>query len=234
MKTFAKISSFAGASFLTISGANALAVDGNFTPTKWEVTFYEIGLTNTSDTSRRFQIFSGEQTIDLASNNWNELSSGVTPSAGIWNAIYVITSNTIKVAGNNGSCYVKSGNQTSSTGGFTGVTTTNSASAGDANITWSSFLGSSSTNPNISTTINGSATSVIIYSTNSSAPVTPTIVAANRFLFIGTGGISVNTTGSPKGTVRMNFGLGNSMTFSGSCTQLSYNNMTYALAVDEY
>lgn len=235
MKTLRKLALITTVScaFASTNAAKAQALDGNFTPTKFEVTFYEIGLTNTADTSKRFKIFSGEQTVDLASNNWNVLSDGVAPVPGNWNAIYVLTSNTVKVGGNNGSCYVKGGSQTSASG-FTGVTTTNAANAGNANITWSSFSGNSSTNPNISTTINGSATSLTLYSTNSSDPTTPTVTSANRFFFVGTGGISVDTTGSPKGLVRMNFGLANSMTFSGSCSVLSYSNMSYALAVDEY
>jgi len=231
MKTLTKFSALATTSFLTVAGGNTLAADGNFTPTKFEVTFYEIGLTNSSDATNRFKIFSGEQVVDIANNRQTIMSQGVAPVRGTWNAIYVITSNTVRVAGNNGSCYVKAGNATSSTN-HTGVTTTNSASAGDANITWSSFLGRSSSNPNIRTTINGSVTNLTIYTTNSSDLVTPTTVSANRFLFVGTG-ISVNTTGSPNGTITMDYRLTNALSFEASCTELGYNGLTYALGVVE-
>jgi len=231
MKTLTKFSALATTSFLTVAGGSTLAADGNFTPTKFEVTYYEIGLTNSSDTTNRFKIFSGEQVVDIANSRQTIMSQGVAPARGTWDTVYVITSNTVKVAGNNGSCYVKAGNSTSSTS-HTGVTTTNSASAGDANITWSSFLGSSSSNPNIKTTINGSVTNLTIYTTNSSNPVSPTTVSADRFLFIGTG-ISVNTTGSPTGTITMGHQIANSFRFRNSCTELGYNGLIYSLGAVE-
>jgi hypothetical protein len=234
MKTAKAITLASSAAFLFLS-SGARAVDGNFTPNKFEVTFYEIGLTNTSNTSNRFKIFSGEQVVDLASNNTNILSSGAIPSQGNWNAIYAIISNTVRVGGNNGSCYVRSGTASTNLNYFNGVTTSNSANAGNASVTWSSFAGNSSTNPNISTSLNGTqASSVSLYTTNSASPETPTLVSTNRFLFLGSGGISVTTTSNSRGTVQMNFGLRNAMTFANSCTELSYSNMSYGLSVQEF
>jgi hypothetical protein len=230
MKLIQKLSLLCIAAFSIGSGPSY-----GFTPDLFEVTFYEIGLTNSSNRALRFKIFSGNATVDLMSTNTSILSSGVVPTPGTWNEIYVITSNTIRVAGNDGTCYVRTGNASSSENDFTGVSTNNSALAGPANLTWTDFSGSSGPeNPSVSTSLNGTrATSVVIYTTNSGDPAAPTVNNANRFLFAGSGGISVTTNEGSKGFVQMNFGLSNSMYFANSCGNLSYSNSTYGLSVGE-
>jgi len=83
-----------------------------FTPSLFEITFYEIGLRN-SQTSARAAIFKNESgaTIDLAiPASMRDLASNTPFANGNWDQVYSITSNTQRYAGGESTgCFIRQG-----------------------------------------------------------------------------------------------------------------------------
>ena len=213
---------------------------GDFTPSKFEITFYEIGLVNENDTSNRFKVFESTngQTVDVAASGTNKLlTSNVQPKAGTWTHVYMVMNNEINVSGTDGSCYITSGSSTTLDTDFSDVTSTNSSNAGTANIKWMQFgsTGAGPADPNLATVVNGrAATDVEIYLTNSSDLLTATLTDPNRMVFYGTITEFTTKAGNAGGEVEMSFGLTNAMSMNAGCTTVNYESASYGLSVLEY
>ena len=212
---------------------------GDFTPSKFEVTFYEIGLVNENDTSNRFKVFESTdgKAVNIAGSGSNELlSSNIQPKAGTWTHIYMVINNIINVSGTDGSCYITSGSSTTLDTDFENVTSTNSSNAGTASIQWLQFGGGGATgDPRVGTVVNGrAATDVEIYLTNSSDLLTATLTDPNRMVFYGTITEFTTKAGNAGGEVEMSFGLTDSMSMNAGCTTVNYESASYGLSVLEY
>ena len=240
MKNFLKriIPSIASSAILLSNQPYARA--GDFTPSKFEVTFYEIGLVNENDTSKRFKVFESTsgQTVDVAASGTNKLlTTNVQPKAGTWTHVYMVMNNEINVSGNDGSCYITSGSSTTLDTDFSDVTSTNSSNAGTANIKWMQFGGNGAgpADPNVATVVNGrAATDVEIYLTNSSDLLTATLTDPNRMVFYGTITEFTTLAGNAGGEVEMSFGLTNAMSMDSACTTVNYESTSYGLSVLDY
>ncbi len=213
---------------------------GDFTPSKFEVTFYEIGLVNENDTSNRFKVFESTdgQTVDVSASGTNKLlTTNVQPKAGTWTHVYMVMNNEIDVSGTDGSCYLTSGSSTSLASDFENVTSTDSSNAGTASIKWMQFGTDQAgpTDPNLATVVNGrAATDVQIYLTNSSDLLTATLTDPNRMVFYGTITEFTTKAGNAGGEVEMSFGLTDSMSMNAGCTTVNYESASYGLSVLEY
>lgn len=215
---------------------------GEFTPTKLELTFYEIGLVNENDADNRFKVFESADgtSVDVASPGVNKvLSSGIKPKAGTWTHLYGIVSPSWKASGTDGSCYLTSGSDTSTNYVFAGVTSTNSANAGTATMTYSqlSIDGAGPSEQAISQTFNGTpAGNMYIYLANSSDLFTPTLVDPDRLIFYGKLTTPFTTrAGNAGGEVENSFTLENSYVMNAACTEITGSGKAkYGLSVLEY
>jgi len=105
------VSAISGCALIPGSGAGS-PLNKNFTPSLFEITFYEIGLRN-SQTSARAAIFKNESgaIIDLAIPASMRGLAPNTPFAdGNWDQVYTIVSNTQRYAGGEGTgCFIRQG-----------------------------------------------------------------------------------------------------------------------------
>tara|TARA_B100000212_G_C27278254_1_gene491947 strand:+ start:121 stop:888 length:768 start_codon:yes stop_codon:yes gene_type:complete len=221
-----------------------------FTPTKFLVKFYSLGLSN-PDRSKLFKVFDNSEGVEVdlsKSGSISNLASGVKPVEGTYTHIYGVVSNTNTIAGSTGTCYIKAGsyNKKSVNGGsLTGwaAHTTNESESGDALLTEQEFIpGTGSFGPvipNTSISVQGTkVSSMRLYLTNSSAPYTPSNdsnLSRDRSLYFGELPSPIIIKDASKGEVIITFDSRDGGTFDDNCSlgmDLINNKFTFSIIQD--
>jgi len=186
-----------------------LMAEVSFRPTKFALTFYQIGFEN-STTGERWPIFNDSNGKVVDFNNQNEINdlvSNVKAKEGTWDTIYSLVSNSQVVNGSKDGCYMKSGTFTPNGSYDYDATTTNIALAGEATIVETSLGDSSPRGPvetDVTLSVNGEAVqSFKIALVNSSNPVVGGGGSVNRRLFYGTLSTPIDTKSKQEGTIWM-------------------------------
>ena len=198
----------------------------HFTPTKYLVKFYQMGLIN-PQTLQAFEILNSSTGVEVdlsKKGNVSTLARGVKPLPGTYTHIYGLVSNTYVVAGSNGTCYTKAGSYNkSSVLGMTGwaAVTTNKSESGEAVITEQSFLNGNANfgpvTPNTLINVQGNpVTSMALYLTNSSNPY---VISnnPNRSLYLGELPSPITVNNTSKGEIIITFDSTNGGSFDNNC-----------------
>ena len=217
-----------------------LKADGVFQPTKLAIDFYEIGLRN-STTEKLMPVFKNDNglNIDLVSGaGEEELANGISlDSTGTYDQMYVLTSNSPVISGNDGDgCYIKAGSYEDNDGEWAAATT-DSSLAGDATLTETGFGGSDSdygpVNPAVTTYFNGTqTTSLVEYLVNGDNKTPGAGGTLNRYLFVGVLANSIDLSQVKEGTVWISVETSDTSEMSESCTVYEWNNTKFTLSVE--
>ena len=234
-------------SLITLSsliGLPALA-EQRFTPTKFLVKFYSMGLSN-ANRSQIFEVLNSSEGVEVDLSKQGEISklaTGIKPEPGTYTHIYGVVANTNTVAGSVGNCYMKAGSyDKTSAGGATGwaAHTTNQSESGDAVLTEQDFSPGNGSfgpvTPNTSISVQGSKVdSMELYLTNSSAPFTTSNdinLSRDRSLYFGqlTSPITINE--KSQGQVIITFDSTDGAAFDDNCSvgmDLDNNKFTFSI-----
>jgi len=235
---FASITSFL---FSAVHPATARA-DGIFRPSTFKITFYEIGIRNSS-TGALLPVFKESNGIeyDLSSPNVTfNPPSNFSLVPGSYDQLYVLTSNVLKISGNDGTCFITGGASQTQNDGDWAVVQTGNAGAGEATITENGFnsggvydLGP--VTPAVSAAVNGTATSTLAqYLVSSSNPVPGGGGTVNRFLFIGGLANSINLDASTTTkTVGITIDTSQSGRITGNCAVYRFSLTKFALTIKD-
>ena len=211
-----------------------------FSPTQFKVTFYKMGLENSS-TGERWAIFdnSNGQEVDFSQpNSISSLATGVVAVSGTWDRIFAITSNSQTVSGSttSNSCFVKAGSYTKSQFGEYRAATAISGLAGVATIiedTFSATAGVIDVSPVdtlVSSEFNGDQVSDLkVALVSSSNPVVGGGGTINRRLFFGTLPQPINTSTKKDGTIWITVDPTNR--FEDSCSTYTEDGIKFNLSV---
>ena len=213
-----------------------------FSPTQFKVTFYKMGLENSS-TGERWAVFdnSNGQEVDFSQpGSISSLATGVVAVSGTWDRIFAITSNSQTVSGSttSNSCFVKAGSYTKSQfgGGGYPATTADSGLAGVATIiedTFSATAGVIDVSPVdtlVSSEFNGDQVSDLkVALVSSSNPVVGGGGTINRRLFFGTLPQPINTNTKKDGTIWITVDPTNR--FEDSCSTYTEDGIRFNLSV---
>jgi hypothetical protein len=208
-----------------------------FRPSVFKVTFYEIGLRDSTTGERNpvFQNPSGTQ-VDLSNATTLNLISGSRPQSGTWDQLYVLIGNSLTLAGTDGNgCFIQAGATDTDTDGTFEIVTNNPALSGQGTTTESSFGGSFGPNtPAVATSVNGTAvTSLRQYLVSSTNPVPGGGGTINRFLFIGNLGAAVTTTDSNTGTISYSVDASQALDIAAGCASVNYANTKFNMSVQQ-
>jgi hypothetical protein len=228
---------FAITSLLAIGISSTAKADGIFRPTSFKVTFYEIGLRNSSTGARNpiFQSNDGRQ-VNLSNPATINLANGGRPQSGSWDQAYALFSNTIGLAGTDGAgCYIRGGASDTDSDGSWEIVTNNAALSGEATTTETSFgfgfLGPGT--PAVASSVNGTAVNNLrSYLVSSTNPIPGGGGAIDRFLFIGTLASPVTITDSNSGTINYTVNTSRALETSGGCASVSYSNTTFNISIE--
>ena len=227
-----------GIGALSIDPSSAFA-DGIFRPSKFKVTFYQIGLRQSSTGVLNPILDSGTGVeVDL-SNPGDSLSlaSGKEPRDGKWDQIYALVSNRIKVAGTDGNgCFIRSGAAAAFTNGTSAIVTANAAQSGEA-TTISEDYGTPGDfgpyTPSITSSVNGTSTSDLKeYLVSSTNPTPNGGGSINRFLYIGSISPVTINSGS-RGSVIYTIDTSQAGQISGNCGGYSYGNLQFNMSIQQ-
>ena len=192
-----------------MSFALPLMADVYFRPTKFAITYYQMGFEN-STTGERWPIFndSNGKVVDFSNQNEiNNLVSNVKAKEGTWDTIYSLVSNSQVVSGSKDGCYVKSGTFTPNESYDYDAATTNVDLAGEATIVETSLGDSSPRGPVLTDVVgevNGqSIENFTIALVSSSNPIVGGRGDIDRRLFFGKLTTPINTTTKKEGTIWM-------------------------------
>ena len=180
-----------------------------FRPTKFAITYYQIGFEN-SATGERWPIFDDPngKVVDFSNQNEiNNLVSNVKAKEGTWDTIYSLVSNSQVVSGSKDGCYMKSGTFTPNGSYDYDAVTTNAALAGEATIVETSLGDSRPRGPfttDVIGEVNGQGIkNFTIALVSSSNPVVNGGGDIDRRLFYGTLATPIDTTTKKEGTLWM-------------------------------
>ena len=211
-----------------------------FSPTQFKITFYKMGL-ESSSTGERWAIFDDPngQEVDFSQpSTVSTLATGVSAVSGIWDRIFVVTSNSQTVSGStsSNSCFVKAGSYTKSEFGEYRAATTDSGLAGVATIiedTFSDTAGQIDVSPVltlVSSEFNGDQVSDLkVALVSSSNPVVGGGGTVNRRLFFGTLPQAINTNTQANGTIWITVDPTNR--FEDSCSTYTEDGIKFNLSV---
>ena len=228
LKLVSKLSKFIATSGLLVGVLSNSEINANQIPSRLSITLYEIGFRNSTNGNLNpvFKDLSGDTMIDLIEYKGkptNLIKGLQSPSDGIFDQLYFITSNNPLVSGSNGSgCYIKQGTYDYNDGVVVGALTTNSALAATvsnpASMTETGFGGSNDNygpvTPAVTASVNGSATTgmklVLVNDNNaSSKPYT-------KFLHYANLSSSVNIQEKKEGTLILTYNTDEAMGFRAS------------------
>lgn len=227
-------------SLLAVTAASALTpvyADGTFRPTNFKVTFYEVGVQNSSSGSRSpiFQNTSGEE-LDIANAGTQLFSRLTKPANGTYDQIYVLVNNSVKINGADGTgCFTRGGATSAVTSGEYAVTTNNAALRGEATTTETGFGGvgeNGPVTPRLIGSINGSVRTVTLGLVSSTNPVIGGGGTINRYLYTGDIGKTYRITDSTTGTIAFHFDTSSGVTFQGTCARSTYGLLSVNLAIE--
>ena len=235
---FATTSSMLSLALFSLGASKAVA-DGIFRPDTFKVTFYEIGLRDSSSgTLNPILDESSGVEVDLSNAGQSlSLASGKTPASGQWDQLYVLIKNSFKVSGGDGTgCYIQDGASAIHSNGTTAIVTSNSSQSGEGTSIHNDYgtpgdYGPYS--PSITSSVNGSAVSnlkeYLVSSTNPSPNGGGTI---NRYLYIGDI-TPVTISSSSGGSVIYTIDTSQAAEISGSCGGFSFGNLTFNMSVTQ-
>ncbi len=239
-------------SFALFSTTNFALADNDlqFRPTKLEAKFYEIGFRN-STSGKLVSVFSSSEgvPINLATQGGlNTLSSGMgLTDSGTFNQMYVLVSNTVSISGTAYTgCFIKSGDVSYTNGDFN-IGTTNSALAGTANLTETGFNGAydlnststyASTNPAVTTTLNGvQTTDLALYLVNKDTKTPGLGGTINGYLFLGSLASEINLDSAKEGTLWVDVDSSEAVEVNngkvGTCNTMNWQNTKFGLSVEQ-
>ena len=115
-------------------------------PDSLKVTFYEVGLTDSSFT-KVFSVLdnpSGVEADISDANSVNNLATGIKPTAGTYTHFYAVISNTYKVKGSSNGCYTKSTSVDMADAVFNASTSTDNGSIWCNNCTFDAWSAATS------------------------------------------------------------------------------------------
>ena len=225
-----------------------LLAEQRFTPTKFLVKFYSMGLSN-ADRSQIFEVLDSSEgvEVDLSKQGAiSKLATGVKAEPGTYTHIYGVVANTYTVAGSVGTCYMKEGSyDKASSGGFTGwaAHTTKQSESGDAVLTEQDYSPGNGSfgpvTPNTSISVQGSkVSSMQLYLTNSSAPYTTSNDAGltrDRSLYFGELPSPITINDASQGQIIITFDSTNGAAFDDNCSvgmDLDNNKFTFSIIQD--
>ena len=211
-----------------------------FSPTQFKITFYKMGL-ESSSTGERWAIFDDPngQEVDFSQpSTVSTLATGVSAVSGIWDRIFVVTSNSQTVSGStsSNSCFVKAGSYTKSEFGEYRAATTDSGLAGVATIIEDTFTDEDGVividpvETRVSSEFNGEQVSDLkVALVSSSNPVVGGGGTVNRRLFFGTLPQAINTNTQANGTIWITVDPTNR--FEDSCSTYTEDGIKFNLSV---
>jgi len=234
-------------SLITLSSLIGLPVlaEQRFTPTKFLVKFYSMGLSN-SERSQLFEILDSSEgvEIDLSKQGTiSKLATGVKPEPGTYTHIYGVVSNTNTISGSTGTCHIKAGSYNKqSAGGATGwaAHTTNQSESGDALLIEQDFSPGNGSfgpvTPNTTISVQGTkVSSMQLYLTNSSAPFTTsndTNLSRNRSLYFGELPSPITINDVSQGQVIITFDSTDGGAFDDNCSVgMDLDNNKFTLSI---
>ena len=254
MKIFKQIGKvkFALLSCSLLSVTNVALADNDlqFRPEKLETKFYEIGFRN-STSGKLVSVFANSEgvPINLATEGGlNTLASGMgLTDSGTFDQMYVLVSNTVSVSGTAYSgCFIKSGNTSYSNGDFN-LGTTNSTLAGTNNLTETGFNGVAdmdntstyaSTNPAVTTTLNGiQTTNLALYLVNKDTKTPGLGGTINGYLFLGNLANEISLDSTKEGTLWVDIDSSEAIEVNngkvGGCNTMNWQNTKFGLSVEQ-
>jgi len=216
--------------------------DGIFRPNIFKVRFYQIGLRD-SATGALLPVFRDDNGIEYNLSDPNvtfEPPSSFSLTPGSYDQLYVLTSNTIKVSGNDGVCFTIAGANKTQNDGDWDIVQNGAAGAGEATITESGFNGGGindkgPVNPAVAAAVNGSPTlNLVQWLVNSNDPTPGGAGVPNRYLFLGAiaNPLNIDSTTNPK-TVGITIDTSQSGRITGGCAQYRFQLTKFALTIKD-
>jgi len=228
----------------SLIGLPALA-EQRFTPAKFLVKFYSMGLSN-SDRSQVFKVLDSSEGVEIDLSRQgaiSKLATGIKPKPGTYTHIYGVVANKNTVAGSVGTCFIKAGSYNkSSSGGATGwaAHTTNQSESGDAVLIEQDFSPGNGSfgpvTPNTSISVQGTKVSLMqLYLTNSSSPFTTSNDASltrDRSLYFGELPSPITINDESQGQIIITFDSTEGAAFDDDCSVgMDLDNNKFTLSV---